>query len=679
MKRALDGAGVGLSGLVRGADPLREFLQIRERVVADLQPAADQLVELTFVKGGQEAIPFAEVNTCYEVELARVGICAFDDQVTDALRALLDRPTERAFVQQRFTHVLVDEFQDLNAAQLALVDVLCRPRGELFVVGDDDQMIYGWRYAKLTNILDFEERHAAASTYVLSTNYRCARAIVDASRRVIGHNANRVQKAVTARVDAAEGSLRYAVSPRDERLESLVEFVKSAYEEAGEWRKIAVLCRYRSQQLEVAMALDNAGIPRTELLAYKLFSHPAAVLLRAYLALMLRPARIDGESLASVINRPNRFATNELVGKLQRVQAPWVELENHVASEGEQFRVRSLRGFIDRTESLHQRFRETKPAPSVVLGAIVREFGLAEYWSDASKSRSSADDADPLAIVRILQLHAQEFHTSTEFAAYWDRESESERTRGEADSLSREESDEDRVVVSTIHAAKGREYHSVVLHDFDVALEKLAPHEIEEERRVFYVGMTRAERGLLITADEGRLPHRFVIESIRPLEDGEETRLASMRRTLRDEKSHLLGEAGELDDEVCRYESGAELARQREALVLLEEVEATLTGRIGELESGLEHSSVIDAVLGRKRKARAELAELRANFDTALEHTRAQRKLVGRITHDPGAFVDPLRERAVQVRRRLLRTDEQLAAIERREEELRILASSEVP
>jgi len=150
-------------------------------------------------------LPYGPVDAAFEeVRLSR-QIQSFDDQLPFALKALLHDPAERQNARRAFDYILVDEFQDLNEAQLALIDVLTRPDRELMVVGDDDQLIYGWRYARPGNILDFEKRMPEASTVVLETNYRCAIQIVQASRRVIDNNKERVAKNITAGNDAPEG------------------------------------------------------------------------------------------------------------------------------------------------------------------------------------------------------------------------------------------------------------------------------------------------------------------------------------------------------------------------------------------------------------------------------------------------------------------------------------------
>ena len=177
--------------------------------------------------------------------------------------------------------MLVDEFQDLNGAQLALVDVLSRPHRRLFVVGDDDQLIYGWRQADPRGILEFHRRMPPrpwSATYTLCTNYRCSRAVVETGARLVANNVVREAKDIRPRAGAQDGAVRFFGAPSwPERAAAMCAFLRAEKARlACGWRDLAVLCRYRSQQLLVALALDAGDIPRTPALGCTLFTHPAA-------------------------------------------------------------------------------------------------------------------------------------------------------------------------------------------------------------------------------------------------------------------------------------------------------------------------------------------------------------------------------------------------------------------
>ena len=375
MRRALDEAGLGDAVLrpARGCDPVSRFLAALARVRSTLDPPGGVAVSIAS-RGEQPEVsaPFADVHAHYTRLQAGNGCQSFDDQIYLAVVDLLAVPDHRAAMQQRYRHVLVDEFQDLNGAQLALVDILSRPRRDLFVVGDDDQLIYGWRHADIAGILDFHQRMPPqpwSATYKLETNYRCSRAVVRTSSRLVRGNVRREAKDVRARAGAAEGAVRFFGAPLGaERAAAAIAFLRSEKSRLGcAWRDLAVLCRYRAQQSAVAEALAAGGVPCTAVL-------------------------LDEETAASAVR-------------------------DEAAAEGEP---------------------------------------------------------------------------------------------------------EDAVAICTIHASKGREYHSVVIPDYDCDLTKLGPGQLEEERRVVYVAITRARDAALLTVDTS-LPyvHPFLRELVPVPEPGE--------------------------------------------------------------------------------------------------------------------------------------------------------------
>jgi superfamily I DNA/RNA helicase len=372
MRRALNEAGMGDAVLrpARGCEPVSRFLEALARVRSTLEPPGAVSVRIASCGDEPEiSAPFADVHFRYTRLQARDGRQSFDDQIYLTVADLLAVPGHRAAMQQRYRHVLVDEFQDLNGAQLALVDILSRPRRDLFVVGDDDQLIYGWRHADIAGILDFHQRLPPppwSATYRLDTNYRCSRSVVRASSRLVRNNVRREAKEVRARAGAAEGAVRFFGAPVGaERAAAACAFLRSERSRLGcAWRDLAVLCRYRAQQPEVAEALTDAGVPCLSV-------------------------SLDEESAA---------------------------------------------------------------------------------WAVGLETTAGAKDAPAAA---------------------------------------------DAVAICTIHAAKGREYHSVVIPDYDCDLTKLGPGQLEEERRVMYVAITRARDAALLTVDTS-LPyvHPFLRELV---------------------------------------------------------------------------------------------------------------------------------------------------------------------
>jgi len=556
MKQAMDAAGASPATLkpARGSDPVGAFLAAMTRVRAGLEDPAD--VEVRIESTGEQPVvmvPFAAVHAHYTRAQAVTGCQSFDDQIYLAVADMLADPEHRAYIEGRFDHILVDEFQDLNGAQLALVDVLSRPRRDLFVVGDDDQLIYGWRFADPRGILQFHERMPPppwSATYTLCTNYRCSRVVVESAARLVANNTVREDKDVRPRDGAAEGALRFAGAPTwPARAAALCAFLRAERSRLGcAWRDLAVLCRYRSQQLVVALALDADEIPRTPALGYKLFSHPGAVLLRAYLDLAGAPEDVPGDGLRLLLNRPNRYLSNAVVEAVGAAPRPWAHLRALAAAEPAAG-PRRLSKLVESVRVLGATLDSAAAggtagaAPAITAGAdqvgppagapepsaaaltagdlvwaVVDELGLEDHWDGgAHEPDGQQDEAGALQVLDALLVLAETYPDPAVYLSVWDRLLADELAHaGMADdTLAREEAEEDRVVIGTIHAAKGREYAAVAIPDYDCDVTRWEAAEIEEERRVVYVGVTRARDSALLTVDTSRpYVHPFLRELV---------------------------------------------------------------------------------------------------------------------------------------------------------------------
>jgi len=548
MKQAMEVAGASPAMLkpARGSDPVGAFLAAMTRVRAGLEAPAD--VEVRIESAGDHPVvmvPFAEVHARYTRAQAVTGCQSFDDQIYLAVADMLADPEHRAYIEGRFDHILVDEFQDLNGAQLALVDVLSRPRRDLFVVGDDDQLIYGWRFADPRGLLQFHERMPPrpwSATYTLCTNYRCSRVVVESAARLVANNTVREDKDVRPREGAAEGALRFAGAPTwPARAAALCAFLRAERSRLGcAWRELAVLCRYRSQQLAVALALDADEIPRTPALGYKLFSHPGAALLRAYIDLVGAPDDVPGDRLRLLLNRPNRYLSNAVVEAIGAASRPWTHLRALAAGEPATGPrpliklvegVRALGAALETTasgvpagdEPAESHGGAPEPAgQSLTAGqlvwTVVDEFGLEDYWDGgAPDSPGQQDEAGALQVLDALLVLAETYPDPAVYLSVWDRLLADELAHADMadDTLAREEAEEDRVVIGTIHAAKGREYAAVAIPDYDCDVTRWEAAEIEEERRVVYVGVTRARDSALLTIDTSRpYVHPFLRELV---------------------------------------------------------------------------------------------------------------------------------------------------------------------
>lgn len=560
MKQAMEAAGFGLATLkpARGTDPVGAFLAALTRVRAGLENPESIAVRVAST-GDQPTltVPFAAVHARYSQFQAISGRQSFDDQIYLAVADMLATPERRRCIQERYDHVLVDEFQDLNGAQLALVDLLSRPHRNLFVVGDDDQHIYGWRFADPSGILRFHEHlppRPWSATYSLSTNYRCSRAVVAAAARLVANNVMREAKNVQPRVGAQEGAVLFAAAPTwAERGAAICAFLRSEKSRLGcAWRDLAVLSRYRSQQLAVALALDADGVPRTPQLGNRLFSHPAAKLLRAYIDLIRAPSKARGDDLRLLLNHSNRHQRTAHVAAIAAAAHPWARLVGLASSEPVSS-PRPLSALVERIEALsaelHAGLGSAPATPSAapgftaaqLLSAVVDGFGLdncwQRTWADSQLAQDDAggptddasrDNAGPFQVLDALMLLAETFPAPAHYLAAWDglRAAEEAGSDMANDTLAREQGATDRVVVSTIHSAKGREYRAVVIPDYDCDVTRWSPSDVEEERRVVYVGVTRARDSVLLTVDASRpYVHPFLRELVEAPLPGEHAAL----------------------------------------------------------------------------------------------------------------------------------------------------------
>jgi DNA helicase-2/ATP-dependent DNA helicase PcrA len=305
------------------------------------------------------------------------------------------------------------------------------------------------------------------------------------------------------------------------------------------WRDLAVLCRYRTQQLLVALALDAEGIPRTPALGATLFTHPAAVLLRAYLDLVRAPDTLPGPALAALLNRPNRYLPASVVEATGEASRPWAYVQQAAAQEpaAGPRPLCALVGLIDATRGHLAAAREqatAAPTAEDLVWTVVEAFGLDDHWAAeadaAAAGEAGSDGAGPLEVLDSLLLLAETYPDPEVYLHTWDRLRADEAAHAgvAVDSLAGEESGEDRVVIITIHASKGREYHSVVIPDYDCDVSRWSAPEVEEERRVVYVGITRARDAALFTVDTSTgFVHPFLRELVEPPDPDEHASLTA--------------------------------------------------------------------------------------------------------------------------------------------------------
>ena len=447
------------------------------------------------VEAGRDDVPgFADTFRRYRDRLERAGEADHAEQIYGAIEALCQFPDLRARWQQRCRHLLVDEFQDLTPAYLLLVRLLAGPGMTVFGVGDDDQVIYGYSGADPSYLIDFGGLFPGATEHALEVNYRCPVDVVNAAGHLVGYNLRRVEKRITAHRDH-EG-LDVVSEPGDDLAIAAADRVAGLIEQGTDPAAIAVLTRVNSSLLPVQIALVERGLPFDSLLTARILDRTLLRAALAWIRIALDPSAMTRNDLFEVIRRPGRGITRVFGQTIGRRRGPFAVDE--LARMGESLDGRRR----DRWDEFCDDIVAASAAAtstSHLLDVLTSEIGLdrAAAALDAGRSRADrsgqGDDLTALRRAAALGPEPADFEP-------WLRKSL--RVPGA----------DDGVTLSTVHRVKGLEWDHVIVFGADRGT---MPHElsddVEEERRVFHVAMTRGRETVTVLADEDR-PSRFLTE-----------------------------------------------------------------------------------------------------------------------------------------------------------------------
>jgi DNA helicase II / ATP-dependent DNA helicase PcrA len=438
----------------------------------------------------------ARVFRLYEERLVNNNALDFDDLLIKAVRLLRQREDVRAHYNERFRYILVDEYQDTNALQFALIHFLTEKQQNICVVGDESQSIYRWRGADISNILNFEQHYPTARTIKLEQNYRSTQNILDAADAVIKHNTERKDKTLWT-ANASGESIRYYQAMDAEGEARFVAAKIEEHRRAEPHLRAAVLYRTNAQSRVFEEALRRAGIPYNIVGGFSFYERAEVRDIVSYLKLALNPH--DSVALLRVINTPPRGLGKQTLDELDRRAKDYGvslwETVGIVTNEGGGMTPRAvsaLKNFQSIVQTLVS--LASKEAASEVVKAAILDTG----YADALKAENSEEAEGRLENLQELVNAAVDYDTE-EGGGLRDFIDAAALT-SDADQYTRDAP----VTLMTLHSAKGLEFPLV----FIVGMEDgLFPHsraaadaaELEEERRLCYVGITRAERYLYVT------------------------------------------------------------------------------------------------------------------------------------------------------------------------------------
>ncbi len=458
--------------------------------------------------GAQMDTPMIKVATDIYAALGpalkQANAMDFDDLLLHPLTLFREHPERLAYWQDRFQHVLVDEFQDTNAAQYLLVKHLASRHGNLCVVGDDDQAIYGWRGADVRHMLTFQNDFPGTKLVRLEQNYRSTQIILDAANGIIAENTARLGKTLFTETKGGDPvTLLSSADERDEAEWLANEFARRAAEGDVAYEGMAILYRTNAQSRPLEEAFRFRGIPYRLIGAISFYERREVKDLLAYLRLIANPA--DDEAFLRMVNVPRRGIGDASLAVLGRAAAAWqkplLEAARRAASVND---LRpNVREALAGVAALLDRLREAvgQADPATALETILATTGYEQYLAE-----EGAEGMERIENVRELVAGA----------AAWAEVQDADAAEGTGTPVERyltqaalitpvdEDKNEPGVTLLTAHMAKGLEWPIVALAGLEDGLFPLGrsteqPGGVEEERRLCYVGLTRAREKLYLS------------------------------------------------------------------------------------------------------------------------------------------------------------------------------------
>lgn len=466
-----------------------------------------------------------EVYNRYEERLKQANAMDFDDLLLNTWLLFKHNPEVAAHWQERFHFVLVDEYQDTNFAQHQIIKLLTDKRQRVCVVGDDAQSIYSFRGADIDNILHFREAYPGAKLFKLERNYRSTQTIVNAAGSLIRNNREQITKSVFSEKEVGNPLALFPAYSDTDEANIILREVQRAHRLGVPYKGIAVLYRTNAQSRKIEDGFLQGRVPYHIYAGTSFYQREEIKDMLCYFRLTVNPT--DEESLRRVINKPARGIGDTTVGKLfheaRRVGKPvWDVLKAGTCPDLNAGTQARLKNFCEMIEVFHQS-AATDDAHTLAL-RVAKESGLQAYYfsghdpEDISKQENFQEMLDGIGnfvadnqeqgLGVFLSDYLQEASLATDF----------DRNTAEKDA--------DCVNMMTIHSAKGLEFPFVFIAGLEEGLfpsEMTAdsPRELEEERRLFYVALTRAERQVVLTYAKSRFrngkmeyssPSRFIRE-----------------------------------------------------------------------------------------------------------------------------------------------------------------------
>ncbi len=481
---------------------------------------------------------FPNLYVRYQQMLKNQNMLDFDDLLLLAVRLFEEHPVKLKAYQERYRYIMVDEYQDTNNLQFMLLKHLAGIRRNICVVGDDDQSIYGWRGAQIENILNFPVHFEGAKSVKLEQNYRSTTNILDASNCLISGNKDRHGKNLWSECgDGDKIRIISSDSDFDEAKYICDAICDIQYSANARYGDFAVLYRSNYQSRLIEDSLRNARIPHVIVGGRSFYDRKEVRDAVAYLRLIVNEK--DDQNLLRILSAPPRGLGDKAIETLRQLQSStYIPMCDLMVSEGYLERVtpkgaessRKLVDCIRRWRGIFSTEEELWVNVMDYLKDVEYLDGLQRMYKDREESEKRRDNV--LELVNAVKQYAMREGMSASLAGFL----ESYSLADDSDKQDEDSGSEDSVMLMTVHAAKGLEFKNVFIVGME---ERVFPNEralnagsAEEERRLFYVGMTRAQMLLTLTWAKKRMRHgqmslqtmsRFLAEIPKELVEGTES------------------------------------------------------------------------------------------------------------------------------------------------------------
>jgi len=527
-QKKLIGLAMEELGLEAEKNKASMYLSLISRAKDDLLDSTSYLINAQAVNDPGR-LKAAQIYHRYQKKLNEAGAMDFGDLIVRTVELLNEKEEIRNYFQENFQYILVDEYQDTNHAQYVLVKTLSAKHKNLCVVGDPDQSVYGWRGADIRNIMEFEKDFPDAFTVVLEENYRSTARILHAANELIKHNRNRRPKNLWTKAEHGEAPQVMECQNEIDEARGITEEVKLLTGRGGfTYNDIAVFYRTNAQSRSFEEACRRARIPYRLIGSVRFYDRKEVKDVLAYLKLLVNPG--DTISLLRVVNTPTRgigkTAMDHVMAYSRQKEMPLYDalLSAEQVPDITNTARRGIKEFLDLLEGVKSDLFSA--TPSAMLANILEKSG---YWK-MTEELAEKEPQESLARLGNLQelVNAvkdfEEHCTRDGVAPTLHKYLEEVMLSSQVDKLN---TDTHAITLMTVHLAKGLEFPAVFLTGleenlFPINAANSSEDDMEEERRLAYVGMTRARQRLFLTWAGTRrifgttypnLASRFIFES----------------------------------------------------------------------------------------------------------------------------------------------------------------------